>query len=163
MARTRHSIKGQFHARTIEMLESHAYRELSLSAHMVLNRISIELAHHAGNDNGHLPVTYDNFVAYGVHRHAIGPALRELVALGFIEVTARGRASAGEFRTPNLFRITFQPILNRNKAIKDPTDEWKKIETPEDAQFIAKAARKASERPTTIPRNRSKPPLRAVQ
>jgi hypothetical protein len=46
-------------ARPIEMLESPAYRALSLSAHRALSRIEIELAHHGGKDNGKLPVTFD--------------------------------------------------------------------------------------------------------
>jgi hypothetical protein len=53
--RKRNQIDGQFNARLIEMMESPAYRALSLSAHRVLDRISIELAHHGGNDNGKCP------------------------------------------------------------------------------------------------------------
>jgi hypothetical protein len=60
------------------MMESPAYRVLSLSARRVLDRIMIELAHHGGNDNGKLPVTYEHFEEYGIHRHAIAPAIREL-------------------------------------------------------------------------------------
>ena len=55
------------------MLESPAFRVLSLSARRVLDRIEIELAHHGGQDNGRLPVTYEHFHDYGIHRHAIGP------------------------------------------------------------------------------------------
>jgi hypothetical protein len=58
------SIGGQFAPRLIEMLESPAYRALSLSARRVLDRIEIELAHHGGRDNGGLPVTYHDFEAY---------------------------------------------------------------------------------------------------
>lgn len=101
----RNRISGQFAAQLVEMLESPAYRVLSLSAHRVLDRIQIEFAHHGGTENGRLPVTYDQFCEYGLHRHAIGPAIRELVALGFIEMTERGRHGNGEFRTPNRFRL----------------------------------------------------------
>src|SRR5471032_324042 len=96
----RNRISGQFAAQTIAMLESPAYRVLSLAAHRVLARIQIELANHGGTDNGALPVTYDQFVEYGIHRHSIAPGIRQLVALGFIEVTERGRHGNGEFRTP---------------------------------------------------------------
>jgi hypothetical protein len=85
--RKNNAIDGQFSARTIEMLESPAWRVLSLSAHKVFDRICIELAHHGGNDNGRLPVTYGQFMEYGIDRHAIAPAIRELEALGFVEVT----------------------------------------------------------------------------
>jgi hypothetical protein len=136
------SIDGQFNARTIEMMESPAYRALSLSAHRVLDRVCIELAHHGGNDNGALPVTYEQFVEYGIHRHAIAPAMRELVALGFLEVTQRGRHSAGEHRWPNLFRLTWVNCKSTPKA--EQTNDWRKIPDREKAESIASAARKAS-------------------
>ena len=132
----RNKISEQFSARTIRMLESPAYRALSLSAHRVLSRIEIELGHHGGADNGKLPVTYNDFVEYGVHRHAVGPAIRECVALGFLEVTEQGKAGNAEFRSPNKFRITF---LYSGGA--KPTHEWQRIETPEQAEAIAHDAR----------------------
>jgi DNA-binding FadR family transcriptional regulator len=121
------------------MLESPAYRVLSLSAHRVLNRIEIELAHHGGNDNGKLPVTYEHFMEYGIDRQAIAPAIRELEALGFIEVTQRGRPSAGEFRWPNLFRLT---SIN-SRSSNTPTHEWRRIQSTEQAELLARTARKA--------------------
>ena len=132
----RNRINGQFAARLIEMLESPAFRALSLSGHRILARLEIELAHHGGNDNGRLPVTYDDFQAYGIDRHAIGPAIREVAALGFLEITQRGRAGNAEYRTPNMFRITYRPT---NDA--EPSDEWRRIKTHEEAAAIAGNAR----------------------
>jgi hypothetical protein len=86
--RRKNRIAGQFSARTIEMMESPAYIALGGSARKILDRLEIEHAHHGGNDNGKLPCTYEHFFEYGVHRHSIAPALRELEALGFIEITA---------------------------------------------------------------------------
>jgi hypothetical protein len=131
-------IDGQFNARLIEMMESPAYRVLSLTAHRVLDRVCIELAQHGGNDNGKLPVTYEHFVEYGIHRHAIAPAIRELQALGFLVVTQHGRPSAGEFRVPNLFLI---PWINC-RSTPNPTHDWRRIPDIETADTIARAARK---------------------
>jgi hypothetical protein len=89
-------------------LRSPAYCVLSLSARRLLDRMEIELADHGGTDNGKLPVTYDDFERYGIHRHAIGPAIRELVALGFVEITEVGRAGNAEWRKPNVFRLTYR-------------------------------------------------------
>jgi hypothetical protein len=83
--RRRNRINEQFAVRLIRMLESPAYQTLSLSGHRVISRIEIELAAHGGNDNGKLPVTYQNFIDYGVHRESVASALRESQALGFIE------------------------------------------------------------------------------
>jgi len=45
----RNSYSGQFAGRLIEMLESPAYRALSLAAHRVLSRIEVELGHMAAS------------------------------------------------------------------------------------------------------------------
>jgi hypothetical protein len=149
MSHRRNRIAGQWSHQTIEMLESPAYRVLSLAAHRILARIQIEKAHHGGRDNGRLPVTYDQFKDYGVHRHAIGPAIRELVALGFVEVTEKGSAGNAEFRRPNKFRLTFHP----HTSGANPTDEWRRIKTDEEAIAIQTDARRPQPRsPRSRPR-----------
>jgi hypothetical protein len=69
----RNQINEQFSARLISMLESPAYRALSRSAHLVISRIEVDLAHHGGDDNLRLPVTTDQFVEYGMHRSSVAP------------------------------------------------------------------------------------------
>jgi hypothetical protein len=143
-------ISGQFAARLIEMMESPAYRVLSLSAHRVLSRIEIEWAHHGGQDNGQLPVTFDDFADYGVHRTAIGPALAELEALGFIVITEKGKmARAADYRRPNKFLLTSRPT---SKGV-DPLHKWRRFKTMEEAEAAAEAARKLSG-------EKKKPPVR---
>jgi hypothetical protein len=136
MSRKRSSIKGQWAGVTIEMLESPAYRALSLTGHRILARFQIELARHGGKDNGKLPVTFDDFATFGIDRHAIAPGLREVEALGFVKCTERGRAGNAEWRTPSLYRITFRDAHGAYNG----TDEWRQI-TEEQAKHIAKAAR----------------------
>ena len=102
------------------MLESPTFRKLILSARRVLDRLEIELAHHGGMDDGRLPVTYDDCQRYGIDRHAITPAIRELVG------TEHGRAGNAEWRKPNQFRITYKHTRETS-----PTHEWKEIEMSE--------------------------------
>ncbi len=131
MGKRNNAISGQFAARLIEMMESPAYRVLSLSAHRALSRIEIEWAHHGGQDNGKLPVTFDDFESYGIRRHSIGPALAELEALGFIVITERGKmARAAEYRRPNKFLLTSR--AERKGA--DPLYRWRQFKTTEEAQ-----------------------------
>jgi hypothetical protein len=130
----RTKIAGQFAPHTIAMLRSPAWRTLSLSARRVLDRIEIELADHGGTDNGKLPVTFDDFERYGIHRHAIGPAIRLAVALGFLQVSEPGRAGNAEWRRPNLFRLTYRDTSNAA-----PTDDWERITTDEEARAISRA------------------------
>jgi hypothetical protein len=129
------SIEGPFAARTIAMLESWPYRVLSKSAHQILARLEIELAHHGGNDNGALPCTYDHFEEYGIDRHSIAPALRELEALGFIKWVP-GAAGNAEFRRAGIFTLTYKHI-----GVVAPTNDWRHIETLEEAQATARLAR----------------------
>ena len=137
-------ISGQWSPRPIEMLESPAYRTLSLSAHRVISRIEIELARHGGHDNGRLPVTKQAFIAFGVHNDAVAPAIREAEALGFIRVTERGRGGNSEHRKPNLFRVTF--AHGRNSQSEPPMHDWRRIKTIEEAIAVARAARAAKSR-----------------
>lgn len=139
----RNKISGQFSWLPVEMLESPAYRVMSLSARRVVDRIRIELAHHAGKDNGKLPVTFQNFQDYGVHRNAIAPAIREADALGVIRMTKYGVASNAEFRVPSLFALTHLPTSDDQVAA---TNDWRRIKTIEEAEAITEAARKAPAR-----------------
>jgi hypothetical protein len=139
MRERRTFIGGQFAPRRIDMLRSPAYRVLSLSARRVLDRIEIEFADHGGTDNGRLPVTYQDFADYGIDRHAIYPAIQELIALGFVELTEQGVAGGPEYRKPIKFRLTYRHAKN---VMGDGSHEWMRI-GEEEAPLIAAAARKS--------------------
>jgi hypothetical protein len=151
MARRRNPITWQFDARPVEMLASPAFRVASLSCRLILDRLAVEYAHHGGNDTGKLPCTYNQLVEFGLHRHAIAPAIREGEALGLFFVTERGRAHAGEFRSPNRFRLPYRPC-----GSNPPTWEWRAIKSVEEAELIARAARKikVTSGPPSRPRTR---------
>jgi hypothetical protein len=136
---SRNSITAAWAARSVEMMESPAYQVLSLSAHRALSRIEIEFAHHGGKDNGNLPVTFDNFADYGIHRTSIGPALAELEALGFIKVTERGKmARAAEYRRPNKFLLMSRPPQKGAEALPQ---RWRQFTTIEEAEAALAAVR----------------------
>jgi hypothetical protein len=124
------------------MLESPAYRVLSVSAHRVISRIEIEHASHGGSENGNLPVTKQNFMDYGIHHDAVAPAIREAEALGFVRMK-RGRGGNADHRQPNRFFLTF--AHGRGSRDYPPTHEWRKVKTIEEAQAVADAARAAKD------------------
>jgi hypothetical protein len=137
-----HTINGQFAPRTIEMLRSPAMRALSLTGRRILDRVEIELASHGGKDNGQLPVTHTDLVEFGIHDHAIGPGLREVETLGFVEIK-RGRAGNAEFRRPNLFRLTYRPTEHKRE-----TNEWRQIGSIAQAKkLLGKGAPSVDEKP----------------
>jgi len=134
----RNKIAGQWASYPIEMLKSPAWCTLSLGARRFIDRLAIELASHAGKDNGRLPLTHKQCVDYGIHQDAVCAAQREAEALGFCELMERGRGGNANFRKPNLWRITFLNAVNTN-----PTHEWRRIETVAEAEAFARRARKA--------------------
>ena len=142
----RAKITFQFFPRNYEMIGSPAYRALSLSALRVLSRVEIEHGQHGGTDNGKLPVTFQDFEDYGIHRNAIGPAIRECEALGFIKVVQRGRAGNGEYRKPNIFRLTYIP-----RPPLGASDEWRKIGTDEEVEAIKAGLKVVPSKPRKLP------------
>lgn len=132
-------IPVEFSWRAIEMQRSPAYRVLSLSALRVMARLEIELAEHGGKpeENGQLPCTFEDFAEYGIERHAISPAIRELVALGFIEVTQKGCAGNAGFRRSQLYLLTYRHA-GSDQIIKDG---WRRIMSVDEAQLVAANAR----------------------
>jgi hypothetical protein len=135
----RGSIQGAFAWRLIEMLESPANRVMSLSAKRVLERLEIELFRHGGKpqENGLLACTFEHFVEFGIDRHAIAPAIREAVALGFVQITRPGCAGNANYRQPTLYRLTYR----HSGSHRETTDEWRRIATIEEAKAIAERAR----------------------
>src|ERR1700722_18458494 len=90
----RTQIAGQFIVHPKQMIESPAWRALSLAARRALDRIEIEHMNHGGSQNGELPVTYQDFENFGVRRHSVAPAIRELVALGIVAISKKGYGGA---------------------------------------------------------------------
>lgn len=124
---------------TVEMKRSPAWKALSLSARKVLDRLEIEFSQHGNNplENGNLPCTYDHFEEYGINRHQIGPAIRELIALGFIQITRKGSAGNAGYREASLYLLTFRHA-GSDKRVEDG---WKRIKTMEEAEKTARDAR----------------------
>jgi len=106
---------------TLELLESVAWRAMSLTAWRVLNRIIVEHGGHGGGENGKLIVTHRQLHDWGVSKNSIGNAIDELEHLGLIRVR-KGRGGTGG-RHANLFRLTW--IGDHEGG--SPTNDWKRI------------------------------------
>ncbi len=141
----RQRIEGQFIAHKVDMIASPAFRVLLLCERRLLDRLEIEHAAHGGVENAKLICTYGNCEDFGIRLQSIAASIRAVVALGFVEIMREGRAGNGEHRVPTLYRLTYLNTTGKNgvDAIQ-PTDEWRKIETLDDARRLAKEARAAS-------------------
>jgi hypothetical protein len=149
----RNAIAGQFIAHPRQMIESPAWRALSLAARKALDRIEIEHMNHGGVENGKLPVTYQDFEAWGVHPRFVAPALRELEELGIIETMKKGYRGAAGTRQASEYRLTFRPSWDAGRADGDGTHEYLSIKTDEEAVGRAAHARKAAD-PRNIERSK---------
>ena len=132
------SYSQPFVGHLVGMLELPAYRVLTLSARRVLDRLEIELLRHGGNENGRLAVTYLQFEDWGVRGNSVAAAVREVIALGFAEITERGCAGNAGHGKPNLYRLTYRPAEGHPD---DGSHEWKHLaKTVQDALRIQKEA-----------------------
>lgn len=140
------AIVGAFVAHSLEMRRSPAWRALSDEGRRVLARLEVEHMEHGGGANGALACTYADFTSDGMRRTSIPAAIRECVALGFLEVTQAGRPAISDFRRPSLYRLTY---LNGRDRSPEPTHEWRSIGTDEAASAaVAKAAQAPRARTT---------------
>jgi hypothetical protein len=138
------SILKNFIAHSREFRESPAWRALPDNARRVLDRLELEHMRHAGSENGKLPCTYSDFVKAGVRRASVALALRQCVALGFVEITKRGGRSLSNVRRPSLYRLTY--VFGRSAAGM-PTDDWKRIKTIEEARLALQLATAEPKKP----------------
>ncbi len=112
----------------LELVESEAWRALSVNGRRLIDRLVIERAHHSGQENGGLIVTHAQFEAYGLSRNSIRGAIEEAVAFGLLRVKQGGRYA--ESNQPNRYRLTWMGWWNRDGQRRDPTNDWKAA-TPE--------------------------------
>jgi len=124
--------EGGWVAHRLRLLMSPAWQHRPRPLCTILERIEIEHMRHAGKENGHLVVTYDQFVAYGVSRRAVAPAIACGVRLGLVEVRQAHEVTRN-IKSPNEYRLTYLPEKDR----RAPTDEW--------AGVTAEQAKKATE------------------
>ena len=104
-----------------DMLESDAWRSLSINARRAVERVMIEHMAHAGQENGNLPVTYNDFEKHGAQRRMIKLAIAEAAACGLIIVMQRGRPSRGTDRWPSKYALGWFPLLDGTSA----PNRWK--------------------------------------
>jgi hypothetical protein len=86
--------------------------------------------------NGELVVTYDDFESFGIRRKTIAQAIQTAVALGFLDLTERGRRSYGPSRRPSHYGLTWLPRADWTPA----SNMWKQFNTKDEAQAALERA-----------------------
>ena len=106
---------------TGELLNSLAWRSMSVNCLKLTLRLLLEHINHGGLENGRLVCTYKDFQEYGLTRNKIRPAIEEADFLGLVKHQRGERIFAKN--QPNSYRITFYGT----SEARDPTNEWKRI------------------------------------
>ena len=106
---------------TGELINSLAWRSMSVNCRKLIDRLLLEHCNHGGLDNGRLVCTYKDFQDYGLTRNKIRPAIEEADFLGLVKHQRGERVFAKN--QPNVYRITFYGT----SEARDPTNEWKRI------------------------------------
>ncbi|ESY51587.1 MULTISPECIES: hypothetical protein [unclassified Mesorhizobium] len=140
---------GFFIAHRLEMLLSPAWGLAPQPLRKIIERLEIEHLRHGGYENGDLYVTYSQFVAAGISKKTIRPAVTLGEQLGLIQCILDDNPK-GDIRGANKYRLTFVPAKGR----REPTDDWKKI-TVEKAKDFIEQFRRASD-DEKVDANRSK-------
>lgn len=117
----------------LDLLESDAWRGMSVNCWRLVTRLMAEHMAHAGQMNGHLIVSYDQLVEWGIGRRLVAGAIREGEQRGLVRVRRGGKRNQV---TDHLSRytLTFYPILRmppgENAYHVWPSDEWKRYRDP---------------------------------
>jgi hypothetical protein len=142
---------------TLPMMQSAAYRALSASARVVLDRIMREHMEQGGNENGRLKVTWRDFKRAGVLDRQITGAIAEVEALGWAKRTTFGRRVCGEDRGASAqFRLTWLPVFEPDNKT-EPTNDWKRL--GDDMAEAKRVAAVAAGRTTAQRKGTSRPSM----
>jgi hypothetical protein len=98
-----------------DLLESLAWRSLSIHSRRFVDFLLIEHMRHGGKDNGRLVAPRRQLIAFGIHAHFVSAAIDEAERVGLID------CKRGIGRGPNVYGLTWLP---RGPG-EPPTDRWR--------------------------------------
>jgi hypothetical protein len=119
------------------LLESAAWRSLSINARRLIDFLLIEHLRHGGRENGRLLAPRRQLERFGIASHLVSTAIEETERVGLVD------CKRGVGRCPNIYGLTW---LSRGDD--PPTNRWRHHEETA-AQLIAnrKAAKARKKRP----------------
>ncbi len=121
-----------------ELLNSPAWRCMSLPCRKLLEFLMLEHMTHGGAQNSELFATYDQLEKFGIARSHINKTLREAEILGLVVIDRRGRQARNR-NYITYYKLTFLPYRFMNekgvKMYSSPDNEWRAIKDA-DAEAI---------------------------
>ena len=131
---------GPFTWQSRDMLESPAWRALTINGRRFLDRLQIDHLSHAGIENGNLKATYRQLAEYGLHQSEALEAIEVAIALGFVRRTG--------LRLPKVattYRLTWYGRILDDGAVESSTNEWARLDQAGAAKAVKTARSKVAE------------------
>jgi hypothetical protein len=124
---------------SVEMMQSDAWRDMSVNGRRMLDLLELEHLAHAGRNNGNLLMTYDQFVAGGIRRESIFSTIAKLERLGWLEVT-RGLYRGCARTTPHRYRLTHRRtrVIPENGIpyLVEATHDWRRYRSKKSKRMV---------------------------
>ena len=122
--------KDQFIIHKRELLESEAWRGMSINCFKLINFLETRYLQNAGEDNGYYVATYNQLIQYGMRIHAIKGAVQEAEKRGLVRsVLSDDVCRYGKYTY--LFRLTYLPQTVKkedgSRYYLAPSDDWKRV------------------------------------
>jgi hypothetical protein len=103
---------------TRALLESPAWRSLSINAHRFIDFLMIEHLRHGGQENGSLRAPRRQLWAFGIGQHQVSAAIEETEHVGLVE------CRRGIGRHSSTYALTWIPYGDKT----GPSDRWRAYE-----------------------------------
>ena len=116
------SAQEQFVKLPRELLESDAWRSLSINARRVVDFLMIEHLRHGGRENGNLKAPKHQLVASGIGTHQVTAAIRETEERGLVECHRHGMRVASTYALTWLRHRDGSPATNASRGYRAPAN-----------------------------------------
>jgi hypothetical protein len=114
-----------------ELLESTAWRSLSINARRLLDYLMIEHMGHAGKRNGFLLAPWRQLVAFGIGDHFVDGAVTEAERVGLVD------CRRGTGKRPSVYALTWLPLSDGSA----PSNRWRHAVEPAKQQALRMPAK----------------------
>jgi hypothetical protein len=109
-----------------DLLESAAWRGLSINAGRLLDFLMVEHMRHGGKKNGELLAPWTQLENTGIGARHIGEAIADVVRSGLVDCTR------GVGRQPSRYALTWLPMTDRS----EPSNRWRSAVVPSEGKVL---------------------------
>jgi hypothetical protein len=120
-----------------ELLQSDAWRSLSINARRLIDTLMLEHMRHGGKRNGFLAAPRRQLERAGIHAHLVSGAIEEVERIGLVD------CRRGSGRRPSVYALTWLPLSDGT----EPRNRWRQCEGIAAGVSAARKLAKTRQRP----------------